>query len=97
MEYIEKNDVVALIKMFLATSHIRNIDDEEVEIRIKSFPTEAVKPIVQARWRAERRGLSEGGYYFRFYCTHCNNTSIRKYPYCPHCGAYMINGNGEEK
>lgn len=68
--------------------------DEAVD-RVENFQTADVAPVVHAKWGTGRFNLETGNYEEQ--CTRCRNFS-KEYdkPYCPHCGARMDGGDGNE-
>lgn len=74
---------------------LKNIDmtSAEVESIVDGIPAADVRPIVRARWIY--KGLDKG-----WECSNCRSRCLLNYEsdffnsaYCPHCGAYMVEGD----
>jgi hypothetical protein len=100
MDYIERDVVVALFEekqkalcplgrcsrnmVYGADRELYDAIDSDIDT-VLSIPSADVVKVKHGRWKWKRLGCVE--------CSLCHKeNNIRKFPYCPHCGAKM---NGE--
>ena len=84
MEYIKKEDVEKMLDDAQLISDGEYCGYCTEDVSINSIEIQDVAPVVHGRWL-----FNDDWWEFR--CTNCNKAigSIKKYEYCPYCGAKM--------
>lgn len=80
----------------LAETRKPRLTDAELRRRLASIPAADVAPVIHAEWFDFSDPVLK--WQFTCYCSNCHEKSIRRYPYCPGCGARMDkDNNGKSK
>lgn len=70
--------------------------ESEIAEAILRVPAADVAPVIHAEWFDFSDPVLK--WQFTCYCSNCHEKSIRRYPYCPGCGARMDkDNNGKSK
>lgn len=90
-EYIERDKVLAEEEFFGEHATWDNpMADGCMAVRsdfIMNIPAADVAPVIHAKWLDFSDPVLK--WQFTCYCSNCHEKSIRRYPYCPGCGAKM--------
>ncbi len=87
-EYVTKDSIFDILYYGFC-----NYSDETKQIlndiieQVRALPAADVAPVIHAKWLDFSDPVLK--WQFTCYCSNCHEKSIRRYPYCPGCGAKM--------
>lgn len=89
-EYIKREYAVdAVLDVYYDTPDI-DLSGEKFEAAIRKIPTADVAPVRHGRWLPTTKWWQGGSAWKQ--CSECGILHCGKSPYCPNCGAKMMEG-----
>lgn len=87
-EYVTKDNIFDIVfgEFCACSDETEQVLNSIIE-QTRALPIEDVVPVIHAKWLAFSDPVLKVK--FTCYCSNCNEKSIRRYPYCPGCGAKM--------
>lgn len=98
-EYISRDAVITRFKQMRLGEHglIEKMFADGVYTVIENIPAADVAPVVHGRWSDAGWGELPKHAPYGWACSVCENISFNsEHNYCPHCGAKMDGGDGNE-